>query len=129
MLRISLVLVTCALFVSAASAQQRKTYIYVESNIGSVDDQNSIYAFANDGRGNLTPLAGSPYLTGGTGVLAPGSSEINADQQVIANAAGTALYAVNGPSNTIAAFTINADGTLTTIAGSPYPSGGQNPMS
>jgi 6-phosphogluconolactonase (cycloisomerase 2 family) len=129
MLRISLILVTGALLLGAASAQKPRTYVYVESNIGTVPDQNSIYAFGNNGRGKLISLAGSPYLTGGTGVQAPGSSELNADQELTANATGTALYGVNGHTNTIAAFTVNADGTLTTIPGSPYDSGGQNPIS
>lgn len=128
-MRISLVLITSALLLNAALAQQPKTFIYVESNVGTVPNQNSIFAFANDGGGNLTGLPGSPYLTGGTGVQAPGSSELNADQEVITDTAGTRLYAVNGHTNSIAAFIINSDGTLTTVAGSPFPSGGQNPVS
>jgi hypothetical protein len=128
-MRISLVFITSALLLNTALAQQPKTCVYVESNIGTVPNQNSIFAFANDGLGNMTGLPGSPYLTGGTGVQAPGSSEINADQEVITNAAGTVLYAVNAHTNSIAAFTINADGTLTTVPGSPFPSGGQDPAS
>ena len=128
-MRIPFVLITSALLLNAALAQQPETYIYVESNIGTVDDQNSVYAWSNDGLGNMTALPGSPYLTGGTGVNAPGSSEINADQEVIANQDGSAIYAVNGHSNTIAAFNVNADGTLTTVTGSPFASGGQDPAS
>jgi 6-phosphogluconolactonase (cycloisomerase 2 family) len=74
-------------------------------------------------------LPASPYLTGGSGVFATGGPEFNADQEVITNPAGTLLYAVNGHSNSIAAFTINADGTLTTVPGSPFASGGQDPVS
>ena len=128
MLRISLVFITSTLSWCRAR-EPPNTYVYVESNIGTVPDQNSIYAFSNDGLGNMTALPGSPYLTDGTGVPAPGSSEINADQEVIANEAGTALYAVNGHSNSIAVFRVNSDGTLTTVPGSPFPSGGQNPVS
>src|SRR5689334_8000350 len=105
MLRICLIFISGALYCSAALAQVPKSYIYVESNVGSVPNQNSVYAFLNDELGNLLPLAGSPYLMGGTGVVAPGSSEVNADQELITNAASTALYAVNGHSNSIAAFT------------------------
>jgi len=129
MIRITLFLIAGALSLSAVLAQEPTSYVYVESNVGTVSDQNSIFAFDNDGLGNLIELSGSPYLTGGTGVHAPGSEELNADQEVIANKAGTALYAVNGHTNSIAAFRVNADGTLTTIAGSPYPSGGQDPVS
>jgi 6-phosphogluconolactonase (cycloisomerase 2 family) len=129
MLRIPLLRITGILILHTALAQGATTYVYVESNIATVPFQNSVFAFANDGLGNLTPLLNSPYLTGGTGVLAPGSSEVNADQEVVINPAGTILYAVNGHTNSIAAFTVNRDGTLTTIAGSPYPSGGQDPVS
>ena len=128
MLRTALVFIMGTLSLGAALADP-KSYVYVQSNLGTVPDQNSIYAFSNDGMGNLIALPGSPYLTDGTGVSTPGSSELNADQEVTANKAGTALYAVNGHSNSIAVFRVNADGTLTTIPGSPYPSGGQNPVS
>jgi 6-phosphogluconolactonase (cycloisomerase 2 family) len=91
---------------------------------------NSVAAFSNDGSGNLTPLAGSPYLTGGTGAggsTAPTSGVLDADQQVVINSAGTLLLAVNGHSNTVASFIINSDGTLTPVAGSPFPSSGKDP--
>lgn len=129
MSRIPLLALMGLLFLSAAFAQGATSYVYVESNVATVPFQNSVFAFANDGLGNLIALPNSPYLTGGTGVLAPGSSEVNADQEVVINAAGTALYAVNGHTNSIAAFTINGDGILSTIAGSPYASGGQDPVS
>ena len=72
-----------------------KSYIYVESNAGTVPDQNSVFAFSNDGAGNLTALPGFRYLTGGIGVSVPDSSEINAYQRVITNFSGTTLNAVN----------------------------------
>src|SRR5207248_7534466 len=105
--------------------------VYFESNIGSVSGQNSVYGFSNDGAGNLTALPGSPYLTGGTGVYDPGglSASFDADGQVIINQAGTQLFAVNGNSNNISVFDINADGSLTPVAGSPFPSGGSDPAS
>jgi 6-phosphogluconolactonase (cycloisomerase 2 family) len=48
---------------------------------------------------------------------------------VVTDAAGKTLYAVNGGSNSIAAFAINSDGTLNALRGSPFPSGGRNPVS
>ena len=127
MIRVALFVITGALLVGTSLAQGPKSYIYVESNISSAENQNSVFGFANDGTGNLTPLPGSPFLTGGTGVAGMGA--VNADQEVVSNAAGTALYAVNGHTNSIAGFAIHANGTLTTITGSPYPSGGQDPVS
>lgn len=110
-------------------AQEMKTYIYVESDIGNPANSNSIIALSNDGSGTLTPLPGSPFPTGGTGIFPPGGQEFNADQQVMTDSTGTQLYAVNAHSNSIAGFVINPDGSLTTMPNSPYPSGGQDPVS
>ena len=105
--------------------------VYFESNVGSAANQNSIYGFTNDGTGRLTALPGSPYLTGGTGVFDPGglSTAFDADQQVIINASGTLLFAVNGDSNNISVFNINSDGSLAPVAGSPFSSAGSDPVS
>ena len=42
---------------------------------------------------------------------------------------GRFLFAVNGGSNTVAVFSINPDGSLVQVPGSPFPSGGQTPCS
>ena len=42
---------------------------------------------------------------------------------------GKFLLAVNGGSNTIAVFTISTDGSLHAVSGSPFPSGGETPVS
>ena len=124
MAAIAFILFCCALPAIAATS-----YIYVETDIGTPLKSNSIAAYSNDGAGNLTPLAGSPYLTGGSGIKASTGPEFDADQEVIINPAGTVLYATNGHSNNISAFTIASDGTLTTVPGSPFTSGGQDPVS
>ena len=108
--------------------------VYLESNIGSIPNSNSIYGFSNDGTGILTPLPGSPYLTGGTGVYDPGgaATEFDADQEIIIRPPYRNLLdllAVNGDSNTVASFTINSDGSLTAVTDSPFASNGQNPVS
>ncbi len=97
------------------SALAQNNMVYVESNVGQTTNENSVYAFVNSG-GKLTQLKGSPYLTLGTGVyssnpvFAPG---FQADQEIVSNAAGTLLFAVNGHSDTISTFNINSDGSLT----------------
>src|SRR5207237_3219622 len=53
----------------------------------------------------------------------------DSDQNVIVNPSHTLLFAVNGGSDTIAVFSINDDGSLTPVKGSPFPSGGSNPVS
>ena len=97
------------------SALAQNNVVYVESNIGQTANQNSVYAFVNN-NGALSQLKGSPFLTLGTGVyssnpvFAPG---FQADQEIVTNAAGTLLFAVNGHSDTISTFNINSDGSLT----------------
>ncbi len=123
-------LATLTIALCATSALAQKNLIYINGNI-AVSGQNAVVVLVNDGTGHLTPLAGSPFLTGGTGVGIPpaGDADWDSDGEVAINAAGTLLYAVNGNSNTIAAFKLNSDGSLTTITGSPFASGGPQPAS
>lgn len=113
----------CLLINSAALAQV--TTVYFESNRA---ERNSILAFQNNG-GELSFLGEFP--TGGEGVfdLSLKLGPFDSDQNVIANSEGTVLYAVNSGSDTIAIFKIGATGRLTPLAGSPFPSGGTNPVS
>lgn len=115
------------LLLTAAIAQGQLNAVYVESNI-STTNNNTVIGFSNDGNGNLTPLPGSPYKTGGTGWGGSLGLQQDDDQQVVTNGAGTLLFAVNGHSNTIASFTINADGSLTPN-GTPIQSAGTQPAS
>jgi 6-phosphogluconolactonase (cycloisomerase 2 family) len=106
--------------------------VYGESNIGSTSNENSVFGFSNVG-GVLSPVTGSPWNTGGTGVYDPGQvkgiSEFDADQQVIITPQNF-LYAVNGHTNSFSGFSINTTtGALTALAGSPFKSGGSDPVS
>ena len=124
-------MVAIALLVFTLSAAAQQNLIYINANI-TTTNQNGVIALVNDGAGNLSALPGSPFLTGGTGVgPAPGGTDAqwDSDQEVTINPAGSLLFAVNGHSNTVASFTINADGTLTANAGSPFASGGTQPAS
>ena len=82
--------------------------------------------------GNLTPLPGSPFATGGAGYATdidlPHFGLFDLDQNIIANPGGTLLFSTNGGSDTIAVFNIQSDGGLIPVEGSPFPSGGKNPV-
>jgi 6-phosphogluconolactonase (cycloisomerase 2 family) len=110
-----------------ASAQGRN-FVYVESNDPA---GNAILAFTrNNADGSLAPLPGSPFSTGGLGItFTTALGPFDSDQEIIVNSAHTLLFAVNGGSDTIAVFKINTNGSLTPVAGSPFPSGGSNPVS
>jgi len=126
-----LALVFCFL-VGASDALARRNLVYINGNI-TATGQNAVIALMNDGAGNMIPLPGSPFATGGTGVAGTGDpledAQWDSDVEVVVNPAQTLLYAVNGHSNDFSAFNLNADGTLTLIAGSPYSSGGPQPAS
>lgn len=127
-LPVGILLVLLAGFSSAALSQVNA--VYVESNIGQIPSKNSIYAFSNDGTGKLTLIKGSPFLTNGTGVfnsVPVNSPGFQADQEIVVNQAGNLLFAVNGNSNTISAFQINANGSLALT--NTAASNGQDPVS
>lgn len=106
------------------------SFVYINANI-NIPGQNAVIALQNDGNGNLTPVAGSPFATGGTGVAGLGGLlkdiQWDSDGEVAINAAGTLLFAVNGHSNDFSAFKVNTNGSLTIIPGSPFASGGPQP--
>src|SRR5436305_5578970 len=97
------VLLTLVLALSAASVAQVNA-VYIENNVGQIPNKNSILALKNDGTGKMTPIKPGSFLTNGTGVFATpkvDSPSLQADGEVVVNAAGTLLLAVNGGSNTI----------------------------
>jgi 6-phosphogluconolactonase (cycloisomerase 2 family) len=104
-----------------------KNVVYVESNDPA---GNAIFAFRRDDQGRLTPIPGSPFPTGGAGITPTFAlGPFDSDQNVIVSPDHTMLFAVNGGSNSIAVFGINPDGSLTPAPGSPFFSGGSNPVS
>ena len=110
--------------------------VYIESNIGHVPGQNSILAYRRDASGHMTQIG--EYPTGGTGVhpidislnnLAGTLGPYDSDQNLILNQEGTLLFAVNSGSDSIAVFDVRSDGSLVPVRGSPFSSGGTNPVS
>lgn len=123
------------LFLASCSKNENTTgaaydVIYVETNNFNTG-QNAVIAYKDNGDGVLTQLTGSPFLTSGTGVsdLAQGLGPLDSDFELRISADKKFLLAVNSGSNTIAVFSINSDGTLVQVPGSPFASGGQTPVS
>jgi 6-phosphogluconolactonase (cycloisomerase 2 family) len=115
---------------SATEAGVATHVVYVETN-DITPGQNAVLGYARAADGSLTPLPGSPFPIGGTGVGNPtqGLGPDDSDQELVATPDHTRLFAVNAGSNTIAVLDIHADGTLAAVAGSPFPSGGISPVS
>ncbi len=103
-------------------------YIYVETNLKPA---NSIRAFERGDLGQLSEIAGSPFLTGGSGSgyngVAVGPED--SDQEIITNQDHSLLFAINAGSDSISVFRINNDGSLKPVEGSPFLSGGNDPVS
>ncbi|MBV8091820.1 MAG: beta-propeller fold lactonase family protein [Acetobacteraceae bacterium] len=101
--------------------------VYTETN----DISNAILAFRRNDQGRLTELPGSPFPAGGKGIIDPSFAfgPADSDQNVVVDRNRRLLFAVNSGSNTIAVFHIRPDGSLRPVAGSPFPSGGINPVS
>ena len=99
--------------------------IWLESNSTA---GNSILTFRNNGTGNPTFLGSTP--AGGIGVFDKtfALGPFDSDQNLIVNPEGTMLFAVNSGSNSIAVFLITPNG-LQPVEGSPFASGGSDPVS
>jgi DNA-binding beta-propeller fold protein YncE len=104
--------------------------VYLETN-DFHDNANAILAYRQKADGTLAPLPGSPFLTHGAGLANPKQvlGPDDTDDPVVISSDGRFLFAVNGGSNTVAVFSINSDGSLLSVPGSPFPSGGQTPCS
>lgn len=102
--------------------------LYIENDM-PVDNQNAVLAYRRAADGTLTTLPGSPFLTSGKGVenIAQKLGPDDTDESLVLSEDRKRLFAVNSGSNTIAVF--NADGSLTPVSGSPFSSGGIDPVS
>ncbi|HUB60781.1 MAG TPA: beta-propeller fold lactonase family protein [Puia sp.] len=104
--------------------------VYVMSN-DYHDNANAVLVYRRKPDGTLAPLPGSPFLTHGAGLANPKQvlGPDDTDDPLVISDDGRFLFAVNGGSNTVAVFSINPDGSLVPVPGSPFPSGGQTPCS
>ena len=100
--------------------------VYAESNSPA---GNSILSFENDGTGALHFLGST--AAGGVGVfdLSFALGPFDSDQNLFVSRDRALLFAVNSGSNSIAVFHIDGSGGLTPVSGSPFASGGSDPVS
>lgn len=127
---IALVALLAASCKKEPESRPKSTVVYIQTN-NYQDNQNAILAYRHKDNGTLEALPGSPFLTGGAGVgnpkqiLGPNDS----DTEIKLSDDGRFLLAVNSGSNTIAVMRVHHDGNLTPVQGSPFPSGGETPVS
>jgi len=113
-LRLSVKITAVLALVGGLEAQSR--FVYANNDVFST---NTVSGFSADSNGVLTQIAGSPFATGGGGA---GGGALGAARITVAG--GKFLYASNGGSHNISAFSINpTTGALTPVAGSPFSDG------
>jgi 6-phosphogluconolactonase len=101
-------------------------FVYVESNTAR-RGANSVLAYRFSA--SRLRLLGE-FRTGGTGTVDRGvTGSLDAEGQIAFDRTRRLLFAVNQGSDTIAVFRVRPDGTLQTLTGSPFPSGGRSPAS
>jgi 6-phosphogluconolactonase (cycloisomerase 2 family) len=97
-------------------------HVYINDNTAG---ENTVAGFDRQADGSLTPTASSPFDVGGAGGghgnASQGSLQLSDD--------GRYLLAVDAGSNQISVLRIGPDGSLQAVDGSPFDSGGVNPVS
>ena len=121
--------VTAVAVTGAAAASSARSHafrvighVYINDNTAPV---NSVAGFDRHADGTLTAMPGSPFPVGGSGLGTPdasqGSLQLSAD--------GRFLLAVDAGSNQISVVRVRRDGRLESLKGSPFASGGTDPVS
>jgi 6-phosphogluconolactonase (cycloisomerase 2 family) len=81
---------------------------------GTRVNTSQVDSFAVAGDGRLTPAAGSPYTAQGLGPFGSEFNPVNSSQLFVANAHNGAGL------GTVSSYVASADGTLTSVNGSPF---------
>ncbi len=106
--------------VSAASPDAVAGYVYVNDNAAI---HNTVAGFARHRDGSLTPLAGSPFQTGGAGIGSPtgsaGAIQLSSDRRFV--------LAVDAASNDISVLRVGKHGSLSLVG--TTDSNGTTPLS
>ena len=114
--------VTVGAGTAGAGTSKVAGYVYVDDNTTGT---NTIAAFARHSDGSLTPLAGSPFVAGGTGtgsgLASQGAIQLSSD--------GKFVIAVDAGSNDLSVLKVENDGSLKLLPGGVVPSGGTLPVS
>ncbi|HEV3310976.1 MAG TPA: beta-propeller fold lactonase family protein [Chloroflexota bacterium] len=108
--------------IAFADANHAVGHVYVNDNSATA---NTVSVFDRLSDGSLTQAAGSPVAIGGAGTGAPlgsqGAVQLTADKKF--------LLAVDAASNQVSVLRVHGDGSLSSVPGSPFDSGGDNPVS
>jgi 6-phosphogluconolactonase (cycloisomerase 2 family) len=124
------VVVTLAAVASAGpsrAAQSGDSPVGYAYTLNNDPARNGVVVLQRFADGRLAEASFSPVVAGGRGLALGPADEI--EQQGAVRIHGKHLLAVNPGSDSVAVFDIQPNGNLKPVAGSPFPSGGPNPVS
>jgi len=98
-------------------------YAYTLNNDG---EKNAVVVLGRNDDGTLAEVAGSPFATGGRGLVVPAGGDFDAQGSVRIH--GRYVLAVNPGSDSVAVLAVDGP-RLMPVAGSPFASGGVTPLS
>lgn len=117
---VAALLTICCLSMPQAALHGNDIPQFLYTNDNSIIGSNTSTGFSVSGAA-LTPIPGSPFLTGGRGSGPPASDGIQAIASAALAPAQRCLFVSDGLSSDVAAFQINPQtGALAAAPGSPY---------
>jgi 6-phosphogluconolactonase (cycloisomerase 2 family) len=90
------------------------------------NEKNAVVVLGRNDDGTLAEVAGSPFATGGRGLVVPAGGDFDAQGSVRVH--GRYLLAVNPGSDSVAVLAVDGP-RLVPVVGSPFASGGVTPLS
>jgi hypothetical protein len=97
-------------------------HVYLDGNNTGT---NTIAAYDRHADGSLAATPGSPFAAGGSGL----GTGLGSQGAIQVTDGGRYVLAVDAGSNQISVLRVNQDGSLVSVAGSPFSSGGVEPNS
>jgi 6-phosphogluconolactonase len=119
---VGLAAIAAGMSAGVSAATEVVGHVYVNDNTAGT---NTIAGFDRHADGSLAPMSGSPYAAGGKGtgtiVGSQGALQLSSD--------GSYLLAADAGSNQVSVLKIREGGALVPVDGSPFWSGGIEPVS
>lgn len=113
----------CVMCLLAALESKAQTqFIYTNDDIFAGFGSNTVSGFSVNPNGSLSTLAGSPFLTQGSG---GGGNGFTSARRIAISLDGRFLFAANDGSGDVSSFSVDPrTGSLTLVTGSPFSTGG-----
>ncbi|MCS6803556.1 MAG: beta-propeller fold lactonase family protein [Acidobacteriota bacterium] len=112
--------IAAAICLAVAHGSAQAQFVYVNNETFP----NTVSAFRVNPDGSLAPVPGSPFATND----GKRANRLDGYSNATIAVKGNFLFALNPTSDSVSVFTIQSNGALTLVPGSPFPTGGQHPV-